>query len=55
MVTILREADRGSVAEAAKKHELSEPTICAWCKRFGQVEAMDVKRLKGRSSTSLSM
>jgi len=46
MVTILREADRTTVAEAAKKHKVSEATIYAWCKHFGQMEATDVKRLK---------
>jgi len=45
-VTVLREADKTSVAEAAKKHKVSEPTIYAWCKHFGQMEAADVKRLK---------
>jgi putative transposase len=29
MVTVLQEADRASVAEAAKKHNISEPTIYA--------------------------
>lgn len=46
MVTILREADRTTVAEAAKKHKVSDATICAWRKHFGQMEAADVKRLK---------
>lgn len=46
MVTVLREADRTTVAEAAKKHNVSEPTIYAWRKHFGQMEAADVKRLK---------
>ena len=46
MVTVLREADKTSVAEAAKKHKVSEPTIYAWRKHFGQMEAADVKRLK---------
>ena len=45
MVAILREADRTSVAEAAKKHKVSEPTIYAWRKQFGQLEVQDVKRL----------
>jgi transposase-like protein len=36
MVTLLREADRSTVAEAAKKHKVSEPTIYAWRKHFGQ-------------------
>jgi transposase len=30
MVTVLREADRTTVAEAAKKYKVSEPTIYAW-------------------------
>jgi putative transposase len=46
MVTILREADRATVAEAAKKHKVSEPTIYAWRKHFGRMESADVKRLK---------
>ncbi|ODU12307.1 MAG: transposase [Variovorax sp. 67-131] len=46
MVTILREADRTTVAEAAKKHRVSDATIYAWRKHFGQMEAADVKRLK---------
>jgi len=46
MVTILREADRTTVAEAAKKHKVSEATIYAWRKHFGQMEAADVERLK---------
>lgn len=46
MVTVLREADKTSVAEAAKEHKVSEPTIYAWRKHFGQMEAADVKRLK---------
>jgi putative transposase len=46
MVTVLREADRTSVAEAAKKHKVSEPTIYAWRKHFDQMQASDVKRLK---------
>lgn len=46
MVTVLREADNTSVAEATKKHKVSEPTIYAWRKHFGQMEAADVKRLK---------
>jgi putative transposase len=46
MVSILREADRTTVAEAAKKHKVSDATIYAWRKHFGQMEAVDVKRLK---------
>ena len=46
MVAILREADRTSVAEAAKKHKVSEQTIYAWRKHFGELAPADVKRLK---------
>lgn len=46
MVAILREADRGSVAEAAKKHKISEQTLYLWRKRFGALEPADVKRLR---------
>lgn len=46
MVAVLRDADSTSVAEAAKKHKVSDATIYAWRKHFGQMEAADVKRLK---------
>ena len=46
MVAILREADRTSVAEAAKNNKVSTASIYAWRKHFGQLEAADVKRLK---------
>jgi transposase-like protein len=46
MVKILREADQSPVAEVAKKHGISDVTIYAWRKRFGQLEAVDVKRLR---------
>jgi len=46
MVKILREADQAPVAEVAKKHGVSDVTIYAWRKRFGQLEAVDVKRLR---------
>jgi putative transposase len=46
MVKILREADKSPVAEVAKKHGISDVTIYAWRKRFGQLEAVDVKRLR---------
>jgi putative transposase len=46
MVAILREADRTTVAEAAKKHKLSEQTLYAWRKHFGELAPSDVKRLK---------
>jgi transposase-like protein len=46
MVKILREADKSPVSEVAKKHGVSEVTIYAWRKRFGQLEPADVKRLR---------
>lgn len=46
MVAILREADRTSVADVAKKHKVSEQTIYAWRKHFGELAPSDVKRLK---------
>ncbi len=46
MVKVLREADKNPVAQVAKKHGVSEQTIYAWRKRFGKLEAVDVKRLR---------
>ena len=46
MVGILREADRGSVAEVARKHKVSEQTIYVWRRRLGKLEPADVKRLR---------
>jgi putative transposase len=46
MVAVLREAERTTVAETAKKHKVSDATIYAWRKHFGQMDAVDVKRLR---------
>ncbi|TXH04415.1 MAG: hypothetical protein E6R07_07025 [Nevskiaceae bacterium] len=46
MVWMLREADASSVAVVAKRYGVSEPTICAWRKRLGTLDSMDVKRLE---------
>lgn len=46
MVKILREADATPVADVAKKHGISDATIYAWRKRYGQLESTDVKRLR---------
>ncbi len=45
-VKILREADKSPAARVAKKHGVSEQTIYLWRKRFGKLEAVDVKRLR---------
>jgi len=45
-VKILREADQAPVAAVAKKHGVSEVTIYAWRKRYGQLAPVDVKRLR---------
>jgi len=46
MVKILREADKAPIAEVAKKHEVSEQTLYAWRKKFGDMDVDDTKRLK---------
>jgi putative transposase len=46
MVKILREADKTPVSEVAKRHGVSDVTIYAWRKRYGQLEPVDVKRLR---------
>ena len=46
MVRIRREVDQKTVPEVAKKHGVSDQTIYAWRKRYGTLEAVDVKRLR---------
>lgn len=46
MVKIVREADRSPVAEVSKKHRVSEQTIYTGRKRFGTMNADEVKRLR---------
>jgi putative transposase len=46
MVRIIREADKAPVADVAKKHGVSDQTICLWRKRFGTMGVDDAKRLK---------
>jgi putative transposase len=46
MVKILREADRGDIAEVAKRHSISDQTIYIWRKKFGSMTPDDAKRLK---------
>ena len=47
MVAILREADRTSVSQTARKNKVSEQTIYLWRKHFGELAPVDVKRLRG--------
>jgi len=47
MVEILREADRTSVAAAAKKNKVSEQTIYVCRQHFAGLEPSDVRKLKG--------
>jgi putative transposase len=42
----LQEVDRAPVAEVAKRHRVSEPSIYAWRKKLGDMGTDDVKRLK---------
>jgi len=46
IVRILREADNVPIAEVAKRHGVSDASIYAWRKRFGEMVSDDVKRLK---------
>ena len=46
MVAIIREADREQVSAVAKRHGISEQTIYTWRKRFGGLQATDVRRLR---------
>ncbi len=46
MVNMVRECDATSVAEVSKKHGVSDKTLYEWRRRFGTLEAVDVKRLR---------
>lgn len=46
VVKILREADAVPVIEVARRYGISDQTIYLWRKRFGQLEAADVRRLR---------
>jgi len=54
MVKILREADAAPVAEVAKRHGISDVTICAWRKRLsagsGGCEASSADRAGEREA-----
>ena len=51
MVAMLLEAYRTSVAETAKKHKLSEQTIYAWRKHFGEALAAGHQAPSWKAST----
>ena len=55
MVKILREADRSPVPEVAKRHGISEQTIYAWRRRFGELDPADVKRLRQLESENAKL
>ena len=55
MVAILREADRGKVAEVARKHKVSEQTIYTWRQKFGALEPADVKRLRALEAENVKL
>ena len=46
MVKILREADAAPVSEVAKRHGISQQTVYAWRKQFGELEVTDMRHLK---------
>ena len=46
MVRILRETDRESVVQVAKRHGVSDQTIYAWRKKYGGGDVNDVRQLK---------
>jgi transposase-like protein len=55
MVKILREANRSPVPEVAKRHGISDQTIYAWRKRFGELDPADVKRLRQLESENAKL
>lgn len=46
IVRIQREADRDTIPEVVKRNSLSEASIYAWRKRFGEMASDDVNRLE---------
>ena len=46
IVAALRDADATSVAEAARKHGISEQSIHRWRKTFAGMEVSDIRELK---------
>lgn len=52
---ILREADRDTIPEVAKRHGVSEASIYAWRKRFGEMVSDDVRRLKALEAENVRL
>jgi putative transposase len=46
IVRILREADRDSVAEVARRHGVSEQSIYGWRRRYGEFGVNELRRFK---------
>jgi putative transposase len=48
IVAMLRETESGgkSVAEVARSHGVSEPTIYGWRRKYGGMEQAEVRRLR---------
>jgi len=46
IVAIVREVDRDQVSAVAKRHGIGEQTIYTWRKRFGGLQASDVRHLR---------
>ena len=55
MVAILREAERTSVAEAAKRNKVREQTIYTWRKHFNGLAPNDIERLKTLESENAKL
>ncbi|VVE72333.1 transposase [Pandoraea captiosa] len=55
IVRILHEADRDTMPEVAKRHGVSEASIYAWRKRFGEMVSDDVKRLEALEGESVRL
>lgn len=50
IVRILRQTDRDTITDVAKRNGVSEALIYAWRKRFSGMVTSDVKRLKSLES-----
>lgn len=55
IVRILRETDRDTVPEVAKRHGVSEASIYIWRKRFGTMNQQEVKMLKSLEAENVRL